>query len=68
MARVALVFPYFRTRSATELLFPPLGLAALAAQLRQLGLETKVFDCTFGSLSRVRRDLRSYKPDIVGIS
>ena len=34
MSGVALVFPYFRTRAATEMLFPPLGLAALAAQLR----------------------------------
>ncbi len=68
MGRVALIFPYFRTRAATELLFPPLGLAALAAQLRQLGLDTKVFDCTFGSFSRLRRDVRSFGPDIVGIA
>ena len=27
MSRVALVFPYFRTRSPTEMLFPPLGVA-----------------------------------------
>jgi len=68
VARVALVFPYFRTRSATELLFPPLGLAALAAQLRRLGLDTRVFDCTFGSEAWLRRELQSYAPDITGIS
>ena len=46
--RVALVFPYFRTRAATELLFPPLGAATLAAQLRRLEIDTRVFDGTFG--------------------
>ena len=44
MAGVALVFPYFRTRAPTEMLFPPLGAATLAAQLRRLGVETRVFD------------------------
>jgi len=68
MARVALVFPYVRTRSATELLFPPLGVAALAAQLRRGGVETRVFDCTFSTLERLRGELVAYGPDIVGVS
>ena len=67
-ARVALVFPYFRTRATTEMLFPPLGLAALAAHLRGLGVETKVFDGTFGSPEQLIRDLIAYAPRIVGIS
>ena len=67
VSRVALVFPYFRTRSATELLFPPLGAASLAAQLRRLGLNTKVFDCTFSSFPRLREGLRAYQPDVVGV-
>ncbi len=65
--RVAIFFPYFRTRSATEMLFPPLGAAALASQLRTRGLETRIFDCTFRSAGRVHRDLVAYRPDIVGI-
>jgi anaerobic magnesium-protoporphyrin IX monomethyl ester cyclase len=68
MSRVALVFPYFRTRAATEMLLPPLGLAALAGQLRRSGVETRVFDCTFGDFDGLRADLTSYRPDIVGIS
>jgi anaerobic magnesium-protoporphyrin IX monomethyl ester cyclase len=68
MARVALVFPYFRTRSATELLFPPLGVAVLAAQLRRRGVETKVFDCTFSTPERLRAELVAWRPDIVGVS
>ena len=67
-SRVALVFPYVRTRSATELLFPPLGVATLAGQLRRLGIETRLFDCTFGSLEGLRADLAAYDPQIVGIS
>jgi anaerobic magnesium-protoporphyrin IX monomethyl ester cyclase len=68
MSGVALVFPYFRTRAATELLFPPLGLAALAAQLRCRRVETRVFDCTFGSFEQLEHDLLSCRPDVVGIS
>jgi len=68
MSRVALVFPYFRTRSPTEMLFPPLGVAALAAQLRALGVEAKGFDGTFSTFERLRDDLSAYQPAIVGIS
>jgi len=67
MRKVGLIFPYFRTRSQTEMLFPPLGLAWLAAQLSRLGLESKIFDCTFGTDTQLRRDIESYGPDIVGI-
>ena len=68
MGRVALVFPYVRTRSANEMLFPPLGIATLAAQLRARGIETRVFDCTFSDLAALRAELEAYRPDIVGVS
>ncbi len=67
MKRVAIVFPYFRTRAPTELLFPPLGAASLAGQLRRFGAEVRVFDCTFRSLPALRRELASYRPAIVGV-
>jgi len=67
MPGVALVYPYFRTRSATELLFPPLGAASLASQLHKLGIETKIFDCTFHDIGWVKKSLLAYQPDIVGI-
>lgn len=66
--RVALVFPYVRTYEPTELLFPPLGLAALAAQLHALHVEARVFDCTFSSHERLRDELVAYAPAVVGIS
>ncbi|OGN92729.1 MAG: hypothetical protein A2Z71_06815 [Chloroflexi bacterium RBG_13_50_21] len=68
MPKVALVFPYFRTRAPTEMLFPPMGLASLAAQLRQRNIETKIFDCTFQTFGAVKKDLVAFHPDIVGIS
>jgi anaerobic magnesium-protoporphyrin IX monomethyl ester cyclase len=67
MSRVALVYPYFRTKSPNELLFPPLGAASLAGQLHRLGIETKIFDCTFDSFEGVGKKLAAYHPDIVGI-
>jgi anaerobic magnesium-protoporphyrin IX monomethyl ester cyclase len=67
MPRVALVYPYFRTKSPTEMLFPPLGLALLASQLHRLGIESKIFDCTFDTFETIQNKLESYHPDIVGI-
>jgi anaerobic magnesium-protoporphyrin IX monomethyl ester cyclase len=66
-SRVAIVFPYFRTRSPTEMLFPPLGAAALVAQLRRRGIESKIFDCTFGTEQEVQEAVLAYRPAIVGI-
>ena len=67
MSKVALVYPYFRTRSANELLFPPLGCASLASQMHALGIETRIFDCTFENFEAIQEKLLSYRPDIVGI-
>jgi radical SAM superfamily enzyme YgiQ (UPF0313 family) len=67
MSRVALVYPYFRTRAATELLFAPLGVAYLAAQLHRVGIEAKIFDCTFSTFEQIQTGLKAYQPDIVGI-
>jgi radical SAM superfamily enzyme YgiQ (UPF0313 family) len=68
MPRVALIFPYFRTKALTEMLLPPLGLANLAAQLSLRQIESKIFDCTFSSFEEVKLELLNYQPDIVGIS
>ena len=67
MSRVAMVFPYFRTKSPMEILFPPLGAASLAGQLRKLRIETRIFDCTFGTVRQIHKALNAYQPDIVGI-
>jgi len=67
MFKVALIYPYFRTRAPTELLFAPLGVAYLASQLHRLGLEAKIFDCTFSTFEQTRGALQAYRPDIAGI-
>lgn len=67
MAKVAIIFPYFRTHSPTEILFPPLGAATLAAQLRKLNVETRIFDCTFGTPAQLADEIAIFQPDIVGI-
>jgi anaerobic magnesium-protoporphyrin IX monomethyl ester cyclase len=67
MSGVALIYPYFRTRSPTELLFPPLGAASLSSQLRRLGVDSRIFDCTFRTFEDVLEDVRASQPDIVGV-
>lgn len=68
MSGVALVFPYFRTRARTEVLFPPLGPALLSAHLKRAGVEARVFDGTFSSLEALVDDVVAWRPAIVGIS
>jgi len=65
---VALVFPYFRTRARTEVLFPPLGPALLSAHLKLVGVDARVFDGTFSSFDELLDDLVAWQPAIVGIS
>ena len=67
MSKVALVFPYFRTKAPTEMLFSPLGVASLAAQLRQRGIETRIFDCTFKTFDQIKREIIAFHPEILGI-
>jgi anaerobic magnesium-protoporphyrin IX monomethyl ester cyclase len=67
MSRVALIYPYFRTHSQNEILFPPLGSASLASQLQRFGIQAKIFDCTFETFEDIQKKIISYQPDIVGI-
>src|SRR5512135_2169615 len=67
MPKVAIVFPYFRTHAYTEILFPPLGAATLASQLRRLKIDTKVFDGTFQTPGSLQEAIRAYQPEIVGV-
>lgn len=49
------------------MLFTPLGVAYLASQLHRLGIEARVFDCTFSTFEEIQGSLLAYRPDIVGI-
>jgi anaerobic magnesium-protoporphyrin IX monomethyl ester cyclase len=65
--KVALVYPYFQTNSPNKRLFPPLGIASLASQLHQVGIDAHVFDCTFSNLESLISELQSFNPSIVGV-
>lgn len=76
--RVALATPPFReagvvgtTKSMKAVinLVPPLGLAYLAAVLEKEGIAVRITDGSRGmSLAQVMADLKTYVPDIVGVS
>ena len=66
-APVALIYPYFRTSAPNQQLFPPLGIACLASQLRAVGVDARQLDCTFRSMDDVAEDVAGQGPSIVGI-
>lgn len=49
------------------MLFPPLGAASLASQLKSANVEVRIFDCTFKAIEEIQDDLSTYQPGIVGI-
>jgi anaerobic magnesium-protoporphyrin IX monomethyl ester cyclase len=65
---VTLVYPYFRSRDPVEKLFPPLGIAYLASQLRERGIPVTVADCTFETFDEVTNRIAGSRPAIIGIS
>jgi len=65
---VALVYPYFRCRDPVEKLFPPLGIAYLAAELKQLGIPVLVADCTFETFEEAIDRIARVRPAVVGFS
>ncbi len=65
---VTLVYPYFRSKDPVEKLFPPLGIACLAAQLKELGIPVTVADCTFETFDEVIDRIAASRPTIIGIS
>ncbi len=66
---VALVYPHFREHDPVEKekLFPPLGIAGLAAQLRERAIPVSVHDCTFLSFNEAVQEIVAQEPRIVGI-
>ena len=70
--RVLLVDPYLSREDPMERkfveLYPSLGLLTLGAYLRGQGIEVSLTDLTFARDSRpVTADLRSFRPDVVGV-
>src|SRR5665647_3206381 len=65
---VTLIYPYFRSKDPVEKLFPPLGIAYLASQLKELGIPVAVADCTFEVFDKIIDRIAESRPAIIGIS
>lgn len=65
---VTLIYPYFRSKDPVEKLFPPLGIAYLASQLKEIGISVTVADCTFEIPDEVIDRIAKSRPAIIGIS
>ena len=68
MSSVLLVYPFFRrSLDRSRFRFPPLGLAYVAASLREAGHEVRLLDCTFLSRERALRLALAARADVVGV-
>jgi anaerobic magnesium-protoporphyrin IX monomethyl ester cyclase len=65
---VSLIYPHFRSPEQLEKLFPPLGIAYLASQLKEAGIPVRICDCTFKTPEEAVRSVAEFSPLIVGIS
>jgi len=68
LSGVTLIYPYFRSKDPVEKLFPPLGIAYLASQLKEMRIPVTVEDCTFETFDAVRDRIAASRPAIIGIS
>ena len=67
--KVALVNTPLLQKTGHHPLFPPLGLAYMAAVLEQNDIEVKIFDCPVCEMDheKLKSELDSYQPTIIGI-
>jgi len=68
LSGVTLIYPYFRSKDPVEKLFPPLGIAYLASQLKERGITVTVADCTFEVFDGIIDRIAASRPAIIGIS
>ena len=68
MSSVLLVYPFFRRRlDRSRFRFPPLGIAYVAAALREAGHHVRLLDCTFLRRDEARARAVSFAAQVVGI-
>jgi hypothetical protein len=65
---VSLIYPHFRSPEQLDKLFPPLGVAYLASQLKEAGITVRICDCTFKTHEEAVRSVTEFTPLIVGFS
>ncbi|UCD26582.1 MAG: cobalamin-dependent protein, partial [Candidatus Bathyarchaeota archaeon] len=68
--KIALVNPPILEGTYRHPLFPPLGLAYMAAVLEQEDFEVRIMDCAVSEVSheKLRTDLASFEPNLIGIA
>ena len=68
MTSVLLIYPFFRRRlDRSRFRFPPLGIAYVAAGLREAGHPVQILDCTFLTRDEAVQRARAARADVVGI-
>jgi len=68
MTSVLLIYPYFNPPDNRSIFrFPPLGVAYVAASLRNAGYDVTILDCTFLDREDAVRNARALGADVVGI-
>jgi anaerobic magnesium-protoporphyrin IX monomethyl ester cyclase len=68
MTSVLLIYPFFRrSLDRSRFRFPPLGIAYVAASLREAGHEVRLLDCTFLRRDEAFRRAVAANEDVVGI-
>ena len=69
MTSVLLIYPCFRrSRDRSRFRFPPLGVAYVAAALREAGHDVRLLDCTFLGRDQALEEALATKSEVVGIS
>ncbi|MCZ2807723.1 MAG: radical SAM protein [Candidatus Bathyarchaeota archaeon] len=68
--KIALVNPPILEGTYRHPLFPPLGLAYMAAVLEQEDFEVRIMDCPVSEMNheKLRADLASFEPTLIGIA
>jgi len=68
MTSVLLVYPFFRRRlDRSRFRFPPLGIAYVAASLREAGHGVQVLDCTFLRRDEAVSRARAARAEVIGV-
>ena len=68
MTSVLLVYPFFRRRlDRSRFRFPPLGIAYVAASLREAGHTVQVLDCTFLSREQAVSQALAARAEVAGM-
>src|SRR5512135_1988652 len=67
--KIAFVTPPIEERVAHHPLFPPLGLAYMAAILEQNNFDVRIYDCPASEIdhAQLKKELEAYQPTIVGV-